>query len=116
MNYPKTMAANITARYDAMREIRDAKDRLKALESQWSDIVDEVKQQDVLVWIDFCYGGKDVKIKTWEHIQIEWEKANPGWKVMNNGLRKIPLLNAGGMARELAAQKPESTRDAHAVG
>ena len=96
MNYQKTMAANITARYDAMREIRDAKDRLKALESQWSDIVDEVKQQDVLVWINFCYGGAAVKTKTWEQVADEWQTANPGWKVVNNGLRKIPPPNAAG--------------------
>lgn len=94
MNYPKTMAANITARYDAMKEIREAKERLKALESQWTDIVDEVRQQDILVWIDFCYGGPDVKTETWEQVEEEWHNANPEWKVVNNGLRKIPQTNS----------------------
>lgn len=93
MNYPKTMADNITARYDTIREIRDAKDRLKELESQWSDIVDEVKRQDILIWIDFSYGGADVKTKTLEQVADEWEAANPGWKLCNNGLRKTPLPN-----------------------
>lgn len=93
MNYPQTMAENITARYDAMRQIRDAKERLKALESQWADVAEEVKQKDILAWIDFCYGGEHVKAQTWQQVADDWESKNPGWKVCNNGLRKISKPN-----------------------
>lgn len=90
MNYAQVMADNLTARYDTMREIRDAKARLEELYNQWSDLAEEAQTQEPGLWWDFCYDGHDKPTPTWQKVINKWETNNPGWKVVNNGLRKIP--------------------------
>jgi hypothetical protein len=88
MSKTKPLADNIVARLDAMRDIREAKDRLKLLEEQWEDISAELHREDVMAWIDFAYGNDPSVKVTWVKVNAEWEAKNPVWQIVNNGLRR----------------------------
>jgi len=77
----------LTARYDAMLEARLAKDRLAELLGQWMELHEEAKEANITRWFDFQFGN-DVGRPCWASVLAEWEKNNPGWTVVNNGLRK----------------------------
>ena len=89
MNYPKALSQNLIARYDAMREIREANDRIKELASQWEDLNKEAQTNNWMAWFDFHNDEINLKHETLIKTTDVWEKANVGWQVTSNGVRAI---------------------------
>lgn len=87
MNHRQAMFDNLEATWDAMLDVRVARDRLVQLDSQREEIADEFKKADVAGWVDFyCDSGKPGE--RWKDLIAIWEQRNPGWKICGNGLRK----------------------------
>jgi hypothetical protein len=94
MKYHKALAENTTARLDAMRDLRELKDRILALESQWNDLSVECRGIDILCWLSYMHPlEKHSKGITAENTVREWTKKNPEWVVINGSIRRAAKLN-----------------------
>lgn len=92
MNPIESLAQNTEARLDASRDLREAKELLKALNSQWDDIMKEIEDHHWMVdWMEFCGimpKEEGDTTKTQKQIIEEWEAKNPQWEVIGSGLRR----------------------------
>jgi hypothetical protein len=89
MNYHKALAENTTARLDAMRDLRELKDRIPALESQWDDLSAECRETDILRWLSYMHPlEKDANGITAANTVRDWEGKNPEWMVIRGSIRR----------------------------
>ena len=92
MSLIESLIHNTEARLDAGRDLREARDLLKALNSQWDDIMKELEEREMMAdWMEFC--GMMPKeegdtTKTQKQVIDEWEARNPRWEVIGSGLRR----------------------------
>ena len=89
MDYHKALSENTTARLDAMRDLRELKDRIQALESQWNDLSAECRETDILRWLSFMHPlEKHVNGITAANTVRDWEGKNPEWMVIKGSIRR----------------------------
>ena len=91
MNLIESISQNISARYDAMLQVREAKELIKALDSQWDDLMKEIEDGRFHEWMEFSgilTPEEGSAKKTRSDVIKEWEARNPQWEITGSGLRR----------------------------
>ena len=83
----KALSANFLRHFDLKLQIAQCKRELELLESQWGDLSDQFKNDDVHQWANFMLSLDDNTLNM-NKLHAQWEQANPGWETHRGGVKK----------------------------